>query len=175
MRANRKELDYYTSGKHVKNCRNNLQKVNTTKVSCQYCGEMFSLPNIKKHESKCYLNPINKRLCEVCNEPIKNYKTSITCSYSCSNKKFRTGKNNGSWKNDTYRTTCFLHHKKECIVCGENKIVAVHHFDGNRNNNEPKNLIPLCPTHHHYWNSRYRYIVEKTVLDYVNKFNLSLV
>jgi hypothetical protein len=40
-------------------------------------------------------------------------------------------------------------------VCGERKIVAVHHANGNHNDNRPENLIPICPTHHAYVHSRY--------------------
>lgn len=37
-----------------------------------------------------------------------------------------------------------------CEVCGYSVIavIQVHHIDGNRKNNQPSNLIPLCPTHH---------------------------
>jgi hypothetical protein len=47
-------------------------------------------------------------------------------------------------------------------------VVAVHHLDENRNNNDPSNLIPMCPTHHHYWHSRFRHHVEATVLAYID-------
>jgi hypothetical protein len=63
----------------------------------------------------------------------------------------------------SYRTICFRHHKKECVVCGENKIVAVHHYDENHSNNDPANLIPLCPTHHQYVHSRYKELVMEKI------------
>lgn len=93
-----------------------------------------------------------------------------TCSHSCSNSYFRSGLNNPNWKDERYRTTCFLYHKKECVVCGENKIVDVHHFDENKKNNSPENLIPICPTHHTYWHSRYKEDVYDKVIEYRNKF-----
>lgn len=37
---------------------------------------------------------------------------------------------------------------KECVICGFNKIVDVHHIDLNKQNNSPKNLIGICPNHH---------------------------
>jgi 5-methylcytosine-specific restriction endonuclease McrA len=59
-----------------------------------------------------------------------------------------------------------MYHKKECVICGENKIVAVHHYDENHNNDSIENLIPLCPTHHNYVHSRYK----DEVIDTINKY-----
>lgn len=154
------------------------RKSASSKLPCCYCSKQHVLGNIKKHESACYLNPINMRYCEVCQSPIKNYKTSVTCSYSCSNTKFRSGPDHPNWKEQTgestsIRSTCFYYHKKQCVICEENKIVEVHHLDGNHQNNKPENLIPLCPTHHQYWHSRYKCLVEQQVYDYINQWILS--
>lgn len=43
----------------------------------------------------------------------------------------------------TYRKTT-----KECVLCGFDKIVDLHHIDLNKHNKSPKNLIGLCPNHH---------------------------
>lgn len=61
---------------------------------------------------------------------------------------------------------CFKFHKHECVVCGEEKVLTVLHFDGNKDNDSPKNLIPLCPTHHAYWDSKYRCDVEEKINEY---------
>ena len=126
----------------------------------------------------CYLNPINLKLCVVCNNPIKklrhgnkDFNKQVTCSYACSNKLFRSGPKNGNWKEETYRSTCFYYHKKECIICGEDKIIEVHHLDENKNNNKPENLVPLCPTHHQYWHSRYKNLIEQQVYDYIKNWS----
>ena len=147
-------------------------KINKTIVECQYCVKETNLANIKKHERSCYKNPENLRLCKVCETPIKNYRESKgTCSYACANTYFRTGVNNGAYKHgNNYRTECFIHHKKECIVCGEDIIVAVHHNDHDHENNDPKNLIPLCPTHHQYVQSRYKDLVQPIIDAYVEHF-----
>jgi len=42
---------------------------------------------------------------------------------------------------------------KECVVCGFDKIVDIHHIDKNKQNNSPKNLIGLCPNHHRMINN----------------------
>lgn len=126
------------------------------KVNCIHCKELFNCSNIRKHEEACYINPANKVLCQVCNSPIKDYKHSKgTCSHSCSNKFFKHLRN----KPDTYsryRTICWEHHTKECVVCGEDKIVAVHHYNEDHTDNRIENLVPLCPTHHQYMHSRFK-------------------
>lgn len=63
---------------------------------CQHCKIEFGLNILKQHESACYLNPKNLKLCLVCNKPIKSYKKCVTCSIGCSNTYFRTGKNHGN-------------------------------------------------------------------------------
>lgn len=123
------------------------RRKNGVKISktCPVCSKEFILTNILAQKQK-------------------------TCSYACANKMFRSGENNGNWNPEAYRTTCFLHHKKECVICGEQNIVEVHHLDENKKNNSPENLIPLCPTHHQYWHSKYRYIIYDKVIEYINKF-----
>jgi len=56
------------------------------------------------------------------------------------------------------------------LVDGENKIVAVHHYDHNHDNNDPKNLVPLCPTHHSYVHSRYVDEVQPAIDEYVKNY-----
>lgn len=93
--------------------------------------------------------------------------SQITCSYACSNTYFAR-KRNKPEKYKNYRTICFYNHDKKCVVCGEDKIVEVHHMDENNKNNDPKNLVPLCPTHHQYWHSRYRELVRNQIEDYLS-------
>jgi hypothetical protein len=69
-----------------------------------------------------------------------------------------------------YRKVCFKFHAKRCVVCSEEVIVDVHHYDGNRTNNEPANLIPLCPNHHRYWHSKYRSVVQEAIDEYRTRF-----
>jgi len=118
--------------------------------------------------------------CPVCGkifETLKEHKREKqTCSYACSNTLFRSGPDNGNWKEDgtcrgnSYRSTCFYYHQKKCIICDEKKIVEVHHCDENKKNNSPDNLIPLCPTHHQYFHSRYKYIIEDQINNYINNY-----
>ena len=102
--------------------------------------------------------------CPVCGKQ-KKHKRNATCSYACSNKHFRSGKNNPNYKADKYTNMCFEAHGKKCIVCGEEKIVAVHHVNHDHSDNRPENLVPLCPTHHQYAHSRYA----QEVLPYIEE------
>lgn len=105
------------------------------------------------------------RHCPICDKPITRTK-NITCSRSCANSFFRKKQRNPNWKEDSYRSTCFAFHEKKCVVCGENKIVAVHHYNQDHNDNRPENLIPLCPTHHAYVHSRYAIEVIPLIEEY---------
>lgn len=142
------------------------------KVECSFCNKSFSKSNIKRHEDSCHNNIKNIKECPVCN--LSFVGNSTTCSYSCANTYFRSGELNGNWKEDSYRSTCFLYHKKECVICGECKIVTVHHMNGDHGDNRPENLVPLCPTHHQYFHSMYRNEVEQKINEYIENFKLRM-
>ena len=154
---------------------------------CQYCGHKSTTSSLPRHEAHCYLNPKNIKLCPICGKPIKNYKKNQTCSTSCANTFFRSGKNNPNWKSvkdytetnckiseHGVRKICFSFHDKKCIICGENIIVEAHHYDGNNKNNHPANLVPLCPTHHRYWHSNHQHLIKKQVDVYLETFKNKL-
>lgn len=117
-----------------------------------------------------------KKVCPVCGKEFYTDTTfkgrkKICCSYGCSNTYFRSGESNGMYYKATkYSTICFKYHQHKCCVCGEEKIVAVHHYDGNHNNNEISNLVPLCPTHHCYIHSNYKDEIIDKVDEYRNNF-----
>jgi len=140
----------------------------------------LDISHFNKGYSKRQKNPKIEKICPVCGKNFEtvtwsNKKEKITCSYSCSNTYFRTGKNNGNWSDDSYRSTCFFYHKKECVICGEDKIVEVHHMDENHMNNKPENLLPLCPTHHQYWHSRYKIEIEEKIYNYIKEFKMKTI
>ena len=153
----------------------NINKANQKNHSCLYCNKLFSSGNIKKHQLACIKNPKNLKQCPVCNK--NHHKNGITCSYSCSNTFFRSGKNNPNWKKDkvnNYREICFKKHGKQCIVCQEKKIVAVHHINEDHSDNRPENLVPLCPTHHQYVHSKYRSEIVPLIENYIKNFKDAL-
>lgn len=148
-----------------------------TKVVCKFCENHFATNKIKKHQEKCKKNPkVIKNLsknCPVCNKIFMT--AAFTCSYACSNTYFRHGREGGIHyasdevliENKRYRDLCFRYHDKKCIICNEKNIISVHHLNKNHNDNKPENLIPLCPTHHLYCHSRYYYLVESKIKDYI--------
>lgn len=149
---------------------------NLKKIECLYCKEVFLKNNITKHETSCYLNPKNLRFCPICEKVIKK-KNQTTCSQKCAQIYFREQFNDirktrdMTWCNGhSYKFECFTYHKKECIICGERNIVAVHHYDGNNKNNEPTNFVPLCPTHHMYIHSKFAILIQEKVDNYVEEF-----
>lgn len=73
-----------------------------------------------------------------------------------------------------YRKLCFEAHAHACIICGEDKIVEVHHYDEDHFNNALENLIPLCPNHHQYWHSRFIDLVKPTIDKYRDEFILKI-
>ena len=142
------------------------------KIKCKFCEIKKFNCNIARHESSCYLNPINLKHCIKCNSPIKDYKHSQgTCSRACSNVYFKNLRNDRQ-NIKHYRTICFRHHRKVCVICGENKIVAVHHMNENRQDNRIENLVPLCPTHHQYLNSKYKNEVLPQVQKYLKNIKV---
>jgi hypothetical protein len=119
-------------------------------ISCQHCQKEFQVLESQKNKRKF-------------------------CSLLCANQKVRGCALPKPWEEldgkEKHRRICFRYHEKKCVVCGEQNIVAVHHYDENHNNDDPKNLIPVCPTHHMYLHSRYKDMVSKKVNDYYNNFN----
>lgn len=161
-----KSTEYYKSGRHKEQCLENLKRF--VKEECLHCHKSIGRNNLAKHIRVCPMNPDNLKECPVCQK--KSSFSGKTCSYACSNTFFRSGRNNPNWKEDAYKSTCFEFHKKECVVCGEDKIVAVHHLDENHSNNSPENLIPMCPTHHQYWHSKYKELVFDKVMSYIDSW-----
>lgn len=151
------------------------------KVECNFCQKLFSRSNIKKHINSCYLNPINLKICPICSNPIKDYKNNETCSSKCAKihfseqyRKYAKIPWANSNKDSEYREICFKYHEKKCIICGEDLIVSVHHYDENHANDLPENLVPMCPTHHQYMHSSYKYILKECVDEYVYNFCLGV-
>jgi len=139
-------------------------------IRCKFCNSKFAKTGIKAHEEYCYLNPKNKRLCPICGLPIKKFKTNKTCSSRCGALLTSVTISNGDTKIN-YRAVCFNAHGRKCLICGENLFVIAHHIDGNRTNNVPENLIPLCHTHHLYiHHHEHHYIIKECIDEYLTTF-----
>lgn len=161
-----------------------VNKKGLDKVKLMIEENNINISHFKPNKKKRKYEVVEKE-CPVCSTLFTTQKghqrEKQTCSYSCSNTFFRSGENNPNWGNfsdgqgrNGYRRIGFNYHKKECVICGENKIVAIHHYDNNHNNNEPVNLVPLCPTHHHYIHSRYKDEVKDKIDEYIKNFKLKM-
>lgn len=47
-----------------------------------------------------------------------------------------------------YRPKCLEAKGEECVICGAEENIEVHHIDGDRTNNDLSNLEPICNPHH---------------------------
>jgi hypothetical protein len=97
-------------------------------------------------------------------------KDAYFCSRNCANS---TGGKAKSVKYHydevaNYATVAWRHHKRECVACGENNVVAAHHLNEDHSDNRPENFVPLCPTHHHYIHSKYKYLIIDKVNNYID-------
>jgi len=146
--------------------------------------DISHFPDDPKH-FKQIKYPRIKKICPICEKEFETMlghkREKIVCSHSCSNTYFRSGKSNPNYKGDEalhgkskYVLICFRNHEKKCVCCDEKNIVEVHHYDGNKNNDKPENLVPMCPTHHRYWHSRFRYTIKQIVDDYVTMFKIKI-
>jgi hypothetical protein len=152
------------------------RKRSSRKVNCQFCNIEHSKFYMTRHETCCIKNPLviaaRTKICPTCNNAFMS--GNATCSYACSNSYFRHSREDGARyledsvliENGRYRDLCFRHHKKECVVCGEFNIVAVHHINEDHYDNRPDNLVPLCPTHHLYCHSAHK----DKVIDIINNY-----
>jgi hypothetical protein len=138
----------------------NTYRINKLRQQLEKSGLDYS------HFSKNGLPPRKKleKVCPICKTQFViedgHRDDQVTCSRACSNTYFARKRNKNPKQ---YTTICWYNHGKKCVVCGEERIVEVHHMDENNKNNDPKNLVPLCPTHHQYWHSRYRDLVRPQV------------
>lgn len=156
---------YNGSPEHKKNLEKARLAAVSQKVECEVCQRLVSKAGIQNHTKACKKG----KKCPVCD--VWFFGKATTCSRGCANSHFRSGDKHPSWKAEAYRTTCFLHHDFRCCVCGEDNIVEVHHFDEDKNNNTPKNLIPLCPTHHQYVHSRHKEKVIGIITAYIEHWS----
>lgn len=144
------------------------EKLTSSQKACRWCGELRKAVGLSSHEKGCRLNPENEHRWHTCAACGQTYyqrylsRTQLTCSRGCSNKLFPR------WTEDKlkrYRSICFRGTPKKCCVCAESNVVEVHHLNGDSSDN----LVPLCPTHHRYWHSRFKALIEDAVLAWVDR------
>jgi 5-methylcytosine-specific restriction endonuclease McrA len=112
-----------------------------TEVTCAYCGKKFLKLNSRLQNSKSGLYFCCREHKDL-GQRIENNLTEIWPEHY--GVKHFVG-------STIYRTLAFRNYKHECAICGYNedeRMLEVHHIDSNRQNNELKNLIILCPMCH---------------------------
>lgn len=120
------------------------------------------------------------KICELCNQEYiwfgrksgKDFEKSRFCSISCARSFSGSKKWNGHvYSENDYRDICFRHHEHECVICSHDKIIDVHHYDQNRLNNLPENLVPLCAICHRMIHRKQFVDEVKPIVDkYVDNF-----
>ena len=102
------------------------------KLACACCGKEFerSISDMRKNKSGYFY-----------------------CSRECGNRhKNQLRFESGEWDTSVnYRYKAMYHLPHKCNICGWNedeRILEVHHIDENREHNELKNLMILCPICH---------------------------
>jgi len=125
----------------IKECVNcKKEKEHHAKGYCYTCYKKLNwqpkIKTCKRCQRKMAIHA--KNLCAGC----YNYTFHLDKSRAYNQRKY----NNVDLK--TYRKVT-----KECVVCGFEKIVDLHHIDSNKENNSSKNLVGLCPNHHRMINN----------------------
>lgn len=125
-----------------------LGEIKEFEVNCSCCGLTFL---VKERENQFPL------------------KEQYFCSRRCSNSVGGRAKADKYHYDEVanYTTVAWRHHERKCLVCGEDKVVAVHHYNENHNDNRPENLVPLCPTHHQYMHSKHKSLITEAVDKYI--------
>lgn len=159
----------------IKNCLSIHHASKTLKMGSITCRKYIDKYNIDISHftphglSEKYKAKISVRVCPICGTHFqaRDFEKKVTCSKACSNKYFPRREEISNY----YTKLCFRHHKKECVVCKESRIVSVHHYDGNHDNDTIENLIPLCPTCHLCLHSKaYKEQIRPIVDVYRNEF-----
>ena len=95
------------------------------------------------------------KICPVCDSKFSFFEREprATCSYSCSNTLFRSGKDNPNWieGGGAYRVKALAYYLPICTRCNYSENIAaivVHHKDRDRSNSTMENLEVLCANCH---------------------------
>lgn len=167
-----------------------LRKVKTLGIDLNVDLSHFAkkkwLEDFRKYE-------IITKECPVCNQTFETRKNhsreQIVCSRGCSNTYFRSGQDHPNYIDGNFvipdgwnkqiggehRKICFQYWDHICAIpnCNWYRIIDVHHIDYNHENNDPKNLIPLCPNHHRLTDmSEYKFEINEVITKLIEeKFN----
>ncbi|MCK5615195.1 hypothetical protein KAR91_75730 [Candidatus Pacearchaeota archaeon] len=117
----------YCCSLNHKGCLNVIEKWSKPKFNksydlkkeCNFCNRHISSMHFDLHISKCFMNPVNIKLCN-CGNPIKDYKNGIACSRRCAALITTPGRKRKHKKTEILCTTCDVkipHNRKYCKLC----------------------------------------------------------
>jgi len=133
--SNPKKKETYKKIKLVMDQRSNstLGALKLFEVTCANCQSNF---NVKEREKQFPL------------------KEKYFCCRSCANSRQDWwDSENNPLRSQGYRAIASKNHELKCVVCDFDSIVDIHHIDENHKNNDPTNLVCLCPNHHRMYHS----------------------
>jgi len=166
-----KKFDYTTTSEkanHSRWCDNNPNRGNGS--------HLFSRGTINKFGEKqtfeVFCSNCNCKFTVIERQKLFPTKSKYFCTRKCANAVGGIAKAKKHHADDTakYTTVAWRHHPKQCVVCEEKLVVAVHHYNEIHTDNRPENLVPMCPTHHQYMHSRYKYLILEKVEKYISNF-----
>ena len=89
-----------------------------------------------------------KGICKICGREMPLHAKGICPGCYTTTFRLQYNKDWNSQKRHNIPVEIYKKITERCIICEFDKIVDLHHLDGNRNNNSEKNMIGLCPNHH---------------------------
>lgn len=151
-------------GNHTRWCEKNPNRISDNLLKSIEKRMNNKFGNYKKYSVKCnncdIVFDVNER------ENLFPSKEKYFCSRKCANSV------GGKAKKEKYGLTGYIsiakqYYEQKCIVCGFDELVDVHHIDENRNNNELKNLVFLCPNHHYLLHRKNSEKVKKAISEFI--------
>lgn len=169
----------------------NGKKRKHTRVVCDSCREPFFKPTrfLKEKNycsTRCSAIASRKRIdlnCAYCGESFQRTPSNLGNSrsglYFCSRKCKDTAQRieNGftemhppffsQEESKDYRKKAFRLYPTKCSCCGYNKekVLQIHHIDGDRSNNKKENLIILCRNCHGEIHTGYVKLINRKLID----------
>ena len=117
------------------------------KRSCRRCNKVRII-QAKEMCNSCYKHYGTPQIiCKECNE-LKNHKAKGLCRKCYMHHQIEYIKTLNAKRNHNILSKDYWDKTKECIICGFDAVVEIHHIDGNHKNSDINNLTGLCPNHH---------------------------
>lgn len=149
-------VEFQSGQRHIQYCTRSCALTHTVvkrTLTCCDCNATFE-----------FVGRTRKRRCAACHHKYWNayYCAAATGAHSQVRDMYR--EHNPNWKPAAkyrrslkglpdevrkYRSICFDYWPRCCSVCGSVDSADVHHIDGDRQNFDPSNLVPLCRSKHH--------------------------